>query len=258
MSVSPATIVKALVAAGALAVVVATGATSVGAARGGLGFVERVAPGHAAREPGPPVPAGHDRPRSGPNAGYAPARPDGWVPATPPLNSCARLPAGQRRVRLSAPTRAAKPTGRHVPGRLPPGDVAAELVLGYLPNNFYVAPGGTMGSIPPGGCPTGWRQVTPPLNPLLGGLPDALPEPPVRGPKPRGGGAGPCARPAAVHPPDERARRIPAPWKRVSGGRPVRTNAAIWAPASRKAAALDAPDRRGASSRSRPSAGSYG
>ena len=43
--------------------------------------------------------------------------------------------------------------------------------LGCLPDNIYMPPPLPDPFIPPGGCPSGWLPVTPPLNPVLICLP---------------------------------------------------------------------------------------
>ena len=43
--------------------------------------------------------------------------------------------------------------------------------LGCLPDNIYMPPPLPDPFIPPGGCPSGWQPVTPPLNPVLICLP---------------------------------------------------------------------------------------
>ena len=46
--------------------------------------------------------------------------------------------------------------------------------LGCLPDNVYMPPPLPDPFIPPGGCPSGWQPVTPPLNPVLICLPTQI------------------------------------------------------------------------------------
>lgn len=81
-------------------------------------------------------------------------------------------------VTAGGPSRAGPDPGTCAPGWRP-ATPPLNPVLGCLPNNLYIGldPDGGLASIPPGECPAGWNRVTPPLNPLLMCLPANLKDP---------------------------------------------------------------------------------
>lgn len=125
-----------------------------------------------------------------PNDVYLPVNPDGtrnipdgmcphgWKPVTPPLNPLlVCLPTSvstpSNGIGISKKDSAFCPRGWLAGSRLKngaliclPRDVFAELPDPALDP-----------SVPPGDCPESWRPVTPPLNPVLGCLPNNLVQP---------------------------------------------------------------------------------
>lgn len=107
--------------------------------------------------------------------------PEGWRPATPPLNPLlvclpTQLQAPQAEALSRDPDLAISradsllcPRSWSAVSRLKHGALICmpRAILAELPDP--AGPG-----VPPGQCPEGWRPVTPPLNPVLGCLPDTL------------------------------------------------------------------------------------